>query len=389
MAQPLYLDGFSTTPLAPEARHALLAALDSTGNPSSPHGAGQRAARLIEDARSDVATLIGASPAEIHFTSGATEANNLALIGVARALREQGTERTHILVSAVEHKAVLEPAHALTGEGFEVLTAPVDRFGRLDFAAYRALLDKRVLLASVMAVNNETGVIQPIGEAAAAAHEVGALFHSDAAQAASKLPLEVAELDVDYLSVSAHKLYGPMGIGALYIAASAPKPAPLFYGGGQQEGLRPGTEPVALIASFGAAAKLAAKRLGADADHGRRLATMFLDELAARQVRFSLVTKNQETVPGSLSIRIDGIDADHLCAVLADKVHMSTGSACTSGQLRTSHVLEAMGFSNEEAAQVVRAFCHRYLDADDIRSAAAEVAAAVRQSAVATGGGLQ
>lgn len=367
----------------------MLTVLARPGNASSPHRAGEEAARRIAKARSEVAALVGAAPGEILFTSGATEANNLALIGGARALRGQGSERTRVLVSAIEHKAVLEPAHALTREGFEVVTAPVDPFGRLDLEAYRKLLDEGVLLASVMAVNNETGVIQPIREAAAAAHEIGALFHCDAAQAAGKLPLDVAELESDYLSLSAHKMYGPMGIGALYVSAAAPKPAPLFYGGGQQDGLRPGTEPVALIAGFGTAAMVAAEQLEGDADHGRALAALLLDELASRQVRFSMVTADRNVVPGGLSIRIDGVDADHLCAALADKVQLSTGSACTSGQLRTSHVLEAMGFSMKSAAEVVRAFCHRYLEADDIRSAAAHIAAAVRQSAVATGEGLQ
>ena len=389
MTEPVYLDGFSSLPIAPEVSAAIVAAFSQPGNAGSPHRAGEEAARRIAQARGDVAELIGAAPGEITFTSGATEANNLALIGVARALREKGSERTRILVSAIEHKAVLEPAQALAREGFDLITAPVDRFGHLDFEAYRGLLDERLLLASVMAVNNETGVIQPVGEAAAAAHEVGALFHSDAAQAAGKVPLDVAELEIDYLSLSGHKLYGPMGIGALYIAASAPKPAPLFYGGGQQGGLRPGTEPVALIAGFGAAAKLAGQALEADCDHGSILAALFVDELASRQVRYSFVTGDRDVVPGGLSIRIDGVDADHLCAVLANNVQLSTGSACTSGQLRTSHVLEAMGFSTADAAEVVRVFCHRYLNDDDIRSAAAQVAAAIRQSPVATGEGLQ
>jgi cysteine desulfurase len=389
MGAPIYLDGFASLPIAPEANAAMVEALSSPGNPSSPHRAGEEAANRIARARSDIAALIGASPGEVTFTSGATEANNLALLGVVRAVRQQGSERSRIIVSAVEHKAVLEPAAALASDGFEVAVAPVDCFGRLDLAAFGSLLDERVVLASVMTVNNETGVIQPVAEAAAIAHEAGALFHTDAAQAAGKLALDVIELDVDYLSLSGHKLYGPMGIGALYVEASAPKPLPLVFGGGQQGGLRPGTEPVALIAAFGAAAKVASRELESDAARGRAFAALLLAELAARQVRFSLVTGDRETVPGGLSIRIGGTDADHVCAMLADKVQLSTGSACTSGQLRTNHVLEAMGFSAHEAAGVLRAFCHRYLDAEDIRSAATHIAAAIRQSAVATGGALQ
>jgi cysteine desulfurase len=337
----------------------------------------------------EVALLVGAAPDEIVFTSGATEANNLALLGVARLAREQANNRTRILVSAIEHKAVLEPAQALEREGFELVIAPVDEFGRLDLEAYRELLDERVLIASVMTANNETGALQPVQEAAALAHNVGTLFHSDAAQAAGKIALEVSELDVDYMSLSAHKMYGPMGIGALYISASAPKPQPLFYGGGQQGRLRPGTEPIALICGFGAAAKTAAQNLEADAEHGRMLANLLRSELSARQVRFSEVTGDHSVLPGGLSFRLDGVDAEHLCLLLADRVHLSTGSACTSGQLRLSHVLEAMGFSSASASEVIRVFCHRYLEPEDIRFAALEIAQAIRQSAVATGGGLQ
>jgi cysteine desulfurase len=389
MILPIYLDGFASLPLAPAAREAMLDAIARPGNAASPHRAGETAARLIAQAKTEVAHLIGASPSEIIFTSGATEANNLALLGVARALRRLGCERHRILVSAIEHKAVLEPAHALEQEGFELVLAPVTGEGRLNVEAYEELLDENVLIASVMAVNNETGVIQPVQEAADLAHRAGALFHCDAAQAVGKIELDVTTIDADYLSLSGHKLYGPMGIGALYVAAGTPNPAPLLYGGGQQAGLRPGTEPVALIAGFGAAARVATRQLEADAVHGRQLAGFFLTELAKHQVRYEVVTENAEVVPGSVSIRLLGIDANHLCVALSDHVQLSTGSACTSGQLKSSHVLEAMGFSPSSASEVMRAFFHRYIDEADVRSAAAQIAAAARQSAVATGGAVQ
>lgn len=386
---PIYLDGFSSLPLAPEAREAMMDALAKPGNAASPHRAGEEAARLIAFARAEVASLIGAAPSEIVFTSGATEANNLAILGTARAARGEGSRRTRIVLSAVEHKAVLGPAHALEREGFDLVIAPVDVRGRLDLDAFRELIDESVLIASVMAVNNETGILQPVGEAVTIAHESGALFHCDAAQAAGKIALDTEVLDVDYMSLSAHKLYGPMGIGALYVSAAAPKPLPLQFGGGHQGGLRPGTEPVALIAGFGAAANLALRRMEVDAGHGQALADQFLRELSERQVRYQLVTGDADVVPGGLSIRVEGADAEHLCLVLSDFVQLSTGSACTSGQLISSHVLEAMGLSPSAASEVIRAFCHRYLDEDDIRSAAAHVAAAIRQSAVATGEALQ
>jgi cysteine desulfurase len=378
MNHAIYLDGFATLPLAPEARHALVEALSLTGNAASPHGAGEQAAMIIERGRREVAALIGAAPSEIVFTSGATEANNLALIGIARALRAAGSGRRRLIVSAVEHKAVLEPARALQGEGFELAYAPVDAHGRLDLGGFKALLGPDTLLASIMAVNNETGTIQPIGEAAALAHEAGALFHTDAAQAAGKIPIDVLALDVDYLSLSAHKCYGPMGVGALYISASAPKPAPLQHGGGQQGGVRPGTEPVALIAGFGAAAKVASDRLDTDRGHGERLARTMLEALGAAGLPIRLATGSNEVVPGSLCLAVEGADADDLCVALAGRVHLSTGSACTSGQLKGSHVLEAMGFSEAKAREVVRMFCHRYLREKDVEIAAARIIEAVR-----------
>lgn len=386
MSDPIYLDGFATLPLAPEANAAMSDAWSLPGNAASPHGAGERAAWIIARARAEVAALIGAAPSEIVFTSGATEANNIAIVGSARAAQGAGGGRRRLIVSAVEHKAVLEPAEALAQEGFEVVLAPVDSFGRLDLDRYAALLDQDTLLVSVMAVNNETGIIQPVAEAAALARSAGALIHCDAAQAAGKIPLDVDELDVDYLSLSAHKCYGPMGVGALYVAASAPTPQPIQFGGGQQAGVRPGTEPVALIAGFGEAARIARERLDEDRRHGTRLADLLLSQLGDRQLRFSRVTGDWPVVPGSFAIALDGVDADQLCLMLARTVHLSTGSACTSGQLRTSHVLEAMGLSEERARTVVRAFCTRYIEDHDISVAAEQIAAAATRSRLATGG---
>ena len=387
MSAPVYLDGFATLPIAPEAKAAMIEALSLSGNAASPHEAGERGSAIIAQARGEIATLIGAAPPEIIFTSGATEANNLALIGVARALRKNGSARKRLVVSAVEHKAVLEPARVLEREGFEVVLAPVDPFGRLDIEEYTSLLGRETLLVSVMAVNNETGVIQPIAEAATLAHQAGALFHTDAAQAAGKIPLDALALDIDYLSLSAHKCYGPMGIGALYVAATAPPPEPLQFGGGQQRGVRPGTEPIALIAGFGAAAAIARKRLEADRHHGGRLAALLLEALREHQLRLSPITGPHEVVPGSLAVSIEDIDAEDLCLMLGREVQLSTGSACMSGQLRSSHVLEAMGFSQERARRVVRVFCHRYLDEEKVESAARLIArSAFAQSRVAAGG---
>lgn len=385
MGHPIYLDGFATLPLAPEARDAMLAVWAHPGNAGSPNVSGEIAARTIADGRKCVADLIGAASSEITFTSGATEANNLAIVGVARAAHELEPKRRRILVSAVEHKAVLEPAQSLKSEGFEISIAPVDHRGRLDLAEFARLVDQDLLIASVMTVNNETGVIQPVKEAAALAHAGGALFHTDAAQAAGKIEVDVLELDVDYLTLSAHKSYGPMGIGALYVAASTLKPLPLTLGGGQQSGLRPGTEPVALIAAFGAAARIAKHRLSSDQKHCSELIGQLIEMLKQRQLRFRRVSGDAPTVPGTASLQLFGVDADELCARIARYVSISTGSACTSGQIKTSHVLESIGLSENEARGVIRIFCNRYQTFDEIITAAGHIVDAAALSRLETG----
>jgi cysteine desulfurase len=373
-AEPIYLDGFATMPLAPEALAAMLAAWARPANAGSPHHFGELAAGAIATARASVAHLIGAAPSEILFTSGATEANNLALTGICQRMASADNERRRIVVSSVEHKAVLEPAQALAARGFDIVTAPVDRHGLVDLMALSALVDDTTLLVSVMAANNETGALQPIREVAAIAHERGGLMHCDAAQAVGKIPVDVVELDVDYLSLSSHKLYGPVGVGALYVAAGAPAPAPLVLGGGQEGGLRSGTEPVPLIAGFGAAAQLAAARLHQDAAHGNRLAASMLAHLQERQVGFSLTINGTPALPGSLSLRLHDVEADDVVLSLQKKVCLSTGSACSSGQTLPSHVLESMGLSKDEAKSVLRLFFTRYTSDDDIHRAATLIA---------------
>lgn len=368
----IYLDGFATMPLAPAARDAMLEAWSVPGNAGSPHGAGEIAASVVADARAAVAQLINAAPAEIIFTSGATEANNLALFGVAGGA---GATRRRIVISAVEHKAVWEPAEQLIAKGFQLSIAPVDHHGRLDLDAFAELMGDDVLLASVMAANNETGVLQPVAEATAIAHDHGSLLHCDGAQAVGKIPIDVLALDVDYLSISAHKLYGPFGTGALYVAAGTPPLTPQVYGGGQQNGRRPGTEAAPLLAGFGAAAREAVARLAgsnARADHG----VILLKELLARQVRVTQITGTHPVLPGSVCLQLHGVDADSLCLTVGKELCISTGSACNSGQLRSSHVLENMGLSHREGAEVVRIFCPHTTADEDIFRAADIIAAA-------------
>ncbi|RVK08932.1 cysteine desulfurase [Sinorhizobium medicae] len=385
MPLPIFLDGFSTTPIAPEARDALLLALTLPANAGSSHYAGERAANTVMAARTSVAKLVGAAPGEIIFTSGATEANNLAVFGVAQSAAGQDPKRQRIVVSSVEHKAVSAPAERLKQFGFDVVVAPVDRFGRVDLQATSSLIDEQTLLVCVMAANNETGVVQPVAEVTAIAHAHGALVHCDAAQAAGKIELDVVALEVDYLSLSGHKLYGPMGVGALYVSAIAPKLEPVQFGGGQQSGLRPGTEPVPLIAAFGAACDLAMAQMAADTAHGRESAEAFLHRLATHQIRFTRTTGEADVIPGSLSLMINALEAEDLVMSVSRQVSLSTGSACTSGQIIPSHVLKAMGKTDDEARSVFRLFFSRYTTPEEVELSADIIAAAVGKLTRATG----
>lgn len=373
---PIYLDGFATMPLAPEARDAMFGAWANPSNAGSPHFLGEHAAGSIATARAAVADLIGALPSEIIFTSGATESNNLVLTGVAQQAIDNGDPRRRIVVSAVEHKAVLEPAWSLRSRGFEVVVAPVDRHGVVDLAALATIVDRNTLLISVMAANNETGVLQPISDVVAIGRKHGALIHCDGAQAVGKIPLDVVALDIDYLSISSHKFYGPVGIGALYVSATAPTPAPMHLGGGQQGGLRPGTEPVPLIVGFAAASRLAQTRLSADADHSHQLAQRLQAKLDEHQAGCQSTTNGAAILPGSLSLAVDGVEADDLVAMIGRMVCLSTGSACSSGQVTPSHVLTAMGMDQSMSASVFRVYCGRYTTIEEVDAAAFMIAEA-------------
>ena len=381
-SEPVYLDGFSTAPLAPEARDAMIAASSHPGNPGSPHYAGARASAVLDQARQDVAALIGADASEIVFTSGATEADNLAVRGIAMWALSSGNSRRKIIVSAIEHKAVLEAAESLRTAGFSVRHAPVNAEGIVDIDVIKGMIDAETLLVSIMLANNETGALQPVGEVAAIAHRSGALLHCDAAQAVGKIPVDVDELDIDYMSISAHKMYGPMGVGALYIASGAPKPAALSFGGGQESSIRPGTEPTYLLAGFGAAARLAGGQLQEDMTHSRELADAFRRGLVDEGLSFASTTGDVAVLPGTVSIVVHGAEGDGLVSSLSPFASVSTGSACTSGQVMASHVLIAMGFSQVKAGSVVRLYFGRYNTiADALGTAPAFAKVAFRQRA--------
>jgi cysteine desulfurase len=347
----IYADYNATTRIDPEARAAMDEALDAGfGNPSSIHAAGQAARRSVDKARARVARMIGAAPEEIVFTSGGTEADNLAVLGVAGAAPD---ERRGIVTSAVEHQAVLAPCAFLRKQSRPVVFLPVDGDGRIVLAALDAAAKPDVALVSVMFANNDTGTIQPIAEVVKVAAACGAVVHTDAVQAAGKLPLDVTKLGVSLLSFSSHKLHGPKGVGALYIRRGV-NLAPLLHGGRQERTLRPGTENVPAIVGFGKACELAQARLEADSRRVAELRAHFETQILAR-VRGTRLNGGGERLPNTSNIAFAGLDGESV-AINLDVAGMavSTGAACSSADKTPSHVLVAMGQSAQEARSSVR-----------------------------------
>ena len=374
----IYLDNQATTPCDPRVVARMMPFFQEWfGNPhSAEHEAGQHAARAVDEARAQVAALIGADPREIILTSGATEANNLAIKGAARFAGQVGGPR-RIVTLATEHKCVLESVRDLAAEGFEPHILPVEASGLLDPDRLRHALRTPTLLVSVMGVNNETGIIQDLPAIAAIVRQADALFHSDIAQAAGKMEVDVDAQGLHLASISAHKLYGPKGIGALYVRRRPRvRLAPLFSGGGQERGLRSGTVPVPLAVGFGEACRLAAAEMQADTARIADLRERLLTRLAGAVG--GLVQNNAQAprIAGNLSLRFAGLRALDLMAA-APEIHVSTGSACTSAELAPSHVLTAMGLSPAQAAATLRVGIGRFTSAADIDGAAAGLARAV------------
>ena len=364
--RPIYLDYQATTPLDPEVRAAMLPFLeDGFGNPHSEHQLGWEAAAAVDEARRAVADLIGAAPGEIILTAGATEANNLSVMGVA-----QRTKRRHVLVSAIEHKCVLAPAAALSKQGFEVQIIPVDPDGIINLERLAQLIRPDTALVSVMAANNEIGTLQPLKEISALCSEMGALFHSDAAQLAGKKPLDVLALGIDLLSLSAHKFYGPKGVGALYIAGSARSQlAPIMYGGGQQDGMRPGTLAPMLCAGLAAAADKALAQHDIDEQHTITLRARLLTRLRERIPNIRVNGSEETSLSGCLNIQVPGIDAHALLMMLQAELAASVGSACNAGLIEPSYVLGAIGLTPDEARASLRLGFGRFTTLDEIDQA--------------------
>lgn len=370
----IYLDHHGSTPTDPRVVDAMLAHLtEGYANPhAAEHAAGWKAGEAVEQARALVAALVRADPDEIVFTSGATEADNLAVLGAARAA---SPDRRRILVGATEHRAVLGPAHSLADEGFSIERLPVDDMGRLDLSTLAERIGPDVALVSVMLVNNEVGTFGPVAEVAALAARHGALVHTDAAQAPCALSIDVDALGVDLLSLSAHKAYGPKGIGALYVRRGT-RLCPLMRGGGQENGLRPGTVPTPLVAGFGEACRIIASEGRAERARVAALRNRLQELLLAVVPGARFLGDPFARHPGNLSVLFPGFDADALVGSLQPGIALATGSACSSGALSPSHVLLAMGLPPDNAGSVVRFGLGRATVPADVEDVAERVAAA-------------
>lgn len=348
-AQPVYLDYNATAPMRPEALKATFDALHAVGNASSIHRHGRDAANRVDEARRQLADLLNCSPGELIFTSGATEANNIAL-------QAAYAQRGLIITSAVEHPAVLETVRALAGDASDALiTLSVNGEGQIDADVYTATVQQHdVALVSIMLANNETGVITDIAPMIDAAHAAGALVHTDATQYIGRLPLDLSDLGVDLLSLSAHKFGGPQGVGALFIRRGAPIPQrPLVFGGGHERGWRAGTLNVPGIVGLGAAAEAAHRQLDDEAPQIAKLRDLLEGELLARLPGSHVNGAGSPRLPGVTSITFPGTPADALLASMPD-VAASDGSACSTGAPSPSHVLLAMGLSREAADSTIR-----------------------------------
>ena len=376
--RPVYLDNQATTPCDPRVVAAMLPFFtERFGNPhSAEHAMGLDAEAAVEAARASVAGLIGADPREVVFTSGATESNNIAIKGAARFAAGQSDPRRRIVTVATEHKCVLESVQDLADEGFEPVFLPVRADGLLDLDAVRTALAVPTLLVSVMAVNNEIGVIQDLAALAAIARAAGALFHTDAAQAAGKIPIDVAAMGIDLLSLSGHKLYGPKGVGALYVRRRPRvRLVPLFSGGGQERGLRSGSLPAPLLVGLGEACRIAAAEMAADAARIGALRDSLLARLVERIPGIVVNGSRAARIAGNLNLMFPGASAAALMRAMPD-LCVSTGSACSSAEIEPSYVLQALGLDAARAKRTLRIGVGRFTSAADIDFAAEALAAA-------------
>jgi len=365
---PLYLDYQATTPTDPRVVEAMAPYwTEKFGNPHSRnHHYGWEAEDAVEIARGHVADLIDANPKEVIFTSGATESNNLAIKGVAKFY---GDKKNHIITCVTEHKCVLETCRALQQDGFDVTYLHVKENGLIDLDELKAAMTDKTLLVSIMAVNNEIGVIQPLKEIGQICRDNKTFFHTDAAQAFGKIPLDVNEMNIDMMSISGHKVYGPMGIGAMYVRR---KPrvrlVPLIHGGGQERGMRSGTLPTPLVVGLGKAAELAKKERAAEAERLHDFQNRLYQGLRQRIPEIFLNGDADSRIPGNLNISFAYVEGEGLMMGIKD-LAVSSGSACTSASLEPSYVLRALGVEDELAHTSLRLGLGRFTTEDDIEYA--------------------
>ena len=378
------MDYQATTPLDPRVADAMAPYWSEMfGNPHSMgHGFGWEAKEAVEVARSQVADFIGADDGEVFFVSGATESCNLAIRGVAAT----AGERRHIVTASTEHPAVLETVKSMTCQGFTVDVLPVADDGLLELDVLREAISERTLMVSVMLANNEIGVIQPISEIAAISHAVGAYVHTDATQAAGRMSVDVEDLGIDLLSLSAHKFYGPNGVGVLYVRDSAqPEMRPLFTGGSQERALRPGTLATPLVVGLGMASEIAQGEWAQDAQRLQRLTTNLRLALCSECPKVRIFGSLSRRVAGNLNVGFPGILAEQLVNAVSGDVAVSTGAACSTGSPQPSHVLNALGCSPEVATTGLRISLGRFTTAGEVTSAVGVLRCAVRRLGGRTG----
>mgnify|MGYP005850334667 CR=1 FL=1 len=379
--RPIYLDYNATTPLDPAVVEAigpyLAPGLEGRfGNPSSSHAYGQEVRAAVEEARSRVASLLGCTPLEVVFTGGGSEADNLALVGVAEAHRRRGN---HIVTSQVEHPAVLNSCRYLQGRGYAVTYLPVDREGRVDPEDVGRAITDRTILVSIMHANNETGTLQPVAEIAAIARRRGVLVHTDAAQSVGKVETRVDELGVDLLAVAGHKLYAPKGVGALYVRTGVAL-EPLIHGAGHEGGRRAGTENVPYVVGLGKACEVAETTMGEYVPRMRSLRDRLHELLGQKVPGLALNGHHTERLPNTLNVSFPGVDGEELLAATPE-VAASTGSACHAGRTEPSGVLTAMGLPRERALGAVRLSLGKFTTADEVERAAEALAESWRRLA--------
>jgi len=376
--QPIYLDHNATTPVDPRVLEAMLPYLrEHFGNASSKsHAFGWKANEAVEAARAHVAALLGSEAREVVFTSGATEANNLALLGLFPPSRMPA--KRHVITGAIEHHAVLDTVAELRRRGAEITVLRPDVHGRVSAEMVKGAITDRTAVVSIMAANNELGTLNPIAEIGKTARGAGVLFHTDAAQAAGKVPLDVEAMGIDLLSLSGHKFYAPKGVGALYVRGRNPRVhlAPVQFGGGQERALRPGTLNVPGIVGLGEACRLAREDLAGEARRLGELRDRLEAGLLRRLPKVRVNGHKEERLPGTANVSFDGIEVTSLLASLPD-IALSPGSACTTGSAEPSYVLKAIGLTDREAFGTVRFSVGRFTTEDEIDRAVESVSRAV------------